>query len=39
MWRPLEIYHWWPLRSERKLYDKLSAMPVCISYADSEASR
>jgi hypothetical protein len=41
MWRPLEIflYDWWPIRSERKLYDKLSAMPVRISYADSEASR
>ncbi len=39
MWRPLEIflYDWWPIRSERKLYDKLSAMPVRISYADSEA--
>ena len=41
MWRPLEIflYDWWPIRSERKLYDKLSAMLVRISYADSEASR
>jgi hypothetical protein len=41
MWRPLEIflYDWWPIRSERKLYDKLSVMPVRISYADSEASR
>ena len=41
MWRPLEIvlYEWWPLRSERKLYDKLSAMPVRISYADSQSSR
>ena len=41
LWRPLEIflYDWWPIRSERKLYDKLSAMPVRISYADSEASR
>lgn len=41
MWRPLEIflYDWWPIRSERKLYDKLSTMPVRISYADSEATR
>jgi hypothetical protein len=41
MWRPLEIflYDWWPLRSERRLYDRLSAMPVRISYADSEAGR
>jgi hypothetical protein len=40
MWRPLEIflYDWWPLRSERKLYDRLSAMPVRIRYADPEAS-
>jgi hypothetical protein len=41
MWRPLEIflYDWWPLRSERKLYDKLSAMPVRVISATSEASR
>ena len=41
MWRPLEIflYDWWPIRSERKLYDRLSAMPVRISYADSGTSR
>lgn len=41
MWRPLEIflYDWWPLRSERKLYEKLSAMPVHIRYTDPEASR
>lgn len=40
MWRPLEIflYDWWPLRAERRLYDKLTAMPVRVSYADSEAS-
>jgi hypothetical protein len=30
MWRRLEIflYDWWPIRSERKLFDRLSAMPV-----------
>jgi hypothetical protein len=34
MWRPLEIflYDWWPIRLERKLYDKLSAMPVRVAY-------
>ena len=35
MWRPLEIflYDWWPIRSERLLFDRLGAMPVRISYA------
>ena len=30
MWRPLEVflYEWWPVRAERRLYDRLSAMPV-----------
>lgn len=30
MWRPLEIflYDWWPIRSDARLYDRLSAMPV-----------
>ncbi len=34
MWRPLEIflYDWWPIRSEAKLFDALSAMPVRIAY-------
>lgn len=34
MWRPLEIflYDWWPILAERKLYDRLSAMPVRISF-------
>jgi len=34
MWRPLEIflYDWWPIRAERKLYDRLSTMPVRITY-------
>lgn len=33
MWRPLEIflYDWWPIRAERKLFDRLSAMPVRIT--------
>jgi len=30
LWRPLEIflYDWWPILAERKLYDRLSVMPV-----------
>src|SRR5688572_26118668 len=30
MWRPMEIflYDWWPIRSDRKLYERLAAMPV-----------
>lgn len=30
MWRPLELYlyDWWPLRSKRKLYEKLSTIPI-----------
>jgi hypothetical protein len=34
MWRPMEIflYDWWPIRAERKLYDRLSVMPVRIAY-------
>jgi hypothetical protein len=31
-WRPIEIflYGWWPLIAERKLYDRLSRMPVSV---------
>jgi hypothetical protein len=34
MWRPMEIflYDWWPIRAEATLADRLSAMPVRISY-------
>jgi hypothetical protein len=34
MWRPLEIflYDWWPIRADARLADRLSAMPVRISY-------
>ncbi|MGH7631998.1 MAG: hypothetical protein ACREOF_21900, partial [Gemmatimonadales bacterium] len=34
MWRPLEVflYDWWPIRAEAKLFDRLAAMPVRISY-------
>ena len=33
MWRALEIflYDWWPIRSEARLFDRLSAMPVRIA--------
>ena len=33
MWRPLEIflYDWWPIRAERKLYERLSRMPVNVT--------
>ena len=39
MWRPLEtfLYDWWPIRAEIRLFDRLSAMPVRIAYAASEA--
>ncbi|HSE64631.1 MAG TPA: hypothetical protein VLG15_13565 [Thermoanaerobaculia bacterium] len=32
MWRPLEIflYGWWPIRNERRVYERLSRMPVRI---------
>lgn len=44
MWRPMEVflYDWWPIRADARLADKLSAMPVRISYktdASSEAWR
>jgi hypothetical protein len=34
MWRPLEIflYDWWPIRAERKLFDRLSVMPVRLTF-------
>lgn len=34
MWRPLEVflYDWWPIRADVRLGDRLSAMPVRISY-------
>lgn len=33
MWRPLEIflYDWWPIVAERKLFERLSVMPVSIT--------
>ena len=44
MWRPLEVflYDWWPIRADARLADRLSAMPVRISYkmdANSDAWR
>jgi hypothetical protein len=34
MWRPLEVflYDWWPIRAERRLLARLSAMQVRIEY-------
>ena len=33
MWRPMEIflYSWWPIAGRRKLYDRLSRMPVSMA--------
>jgi hypothetical protein len=44
MWRPMEVflYDWWPIRADARLADRLSAMPVRISYktdANSDAWR
>ena len=35
MWRPLEIflYDWWPIRNERRIYQRLSRMNVQIRCA------
>ena len=37
MWRPLEIflYDWWPILAERRLYDRLSRMPVRVTFKTS----
>jgi hypothetical protein len=34
MWRPMEVflYDWWPIRADATLADRLSVMPVRISY-------
>jgi len=36
MWRPLEVflYDWWPIRNDRRLYDRLSLMAVRIACPD-----
>lgn len=30
MWKPLDVflYEWWPIRRKRRVYEKLSAMPI-----------
>jgi hypothetical protein len=35
MWRPLEIYlyDWWPVRNDRRLYERLARMPVRLQAA------
>jgi hypothetical protein len=37
MWRPLEVflYTWWPIRSEGRLLQRLSTMPVRIEYEET----
>lgn len=37
MWKPLEIllYDWWPILSERRLFDRLSRVPVRIARDNS----
>jgi hypothetical protein len=34
MWRPIQVflYDWWPILAEAKLFDRLAAMPVRLSY-------
>jgi hypothetical protein len=36
MWKPLEIllYDWWPIRAERRLFDRLASMDVRILYTN-----
>jgi hypothetical protein len=40
MWRPLDtfLYDWWPIRSEARLFKRLSAMPVRITYGGKATS-
>lgn len=37
MWRPIQIflYDWWPILGDRRLFDRLSRMPVQIVYANN----
>lgn len=42
LWRPLEIflYDWWPILAERRLYDRLSGMPVKTTFrSDAPSTR
>jgi hypothetical protein len=38
MWKPIEIflYDWWPILGRRRLYDRLSHVPVCIVYTGKD---
>ncbi len=40
MWRPIEVllYDWWPIREQRKIYDKIAALEVDIVGAPSPLS-
>jgi hypothetical protein len=40
MWRPLEVflYDWWPIRADTRLLDKLSVMPVRITFRPEASS-
>jgi hypothetical protein len=40
MWTPMQVflYDWWPLLQERRLYERLSRMPVQIVYTGAEES-
>jgi hypothetical protein len=40
MWRPMEVflYDWWPIRSEMRLFTRLSVMPVRIAYTGESSS-
>jgi hypothetical protein len=40
MWRPMEIflYDWWPIRAKAMLADRLTVMPVRISYKKQDGS-
>jgi hypothetical protein len=39
MWRPIEVflYDWWPIRADARLFDRLAAMPVRLSYGTGTA--
>ena len=41
MWRPIEIflYDWWPILGERKLFERLSRMPVQIVYEGASQTK
>jgi hypothetical protein len=40
MWRPMEVflYAWWPIARDRRLHERLSAMPTSISVTGSAPS-